>query len=153
MEASWGLSDLAIAMAGAAAFVGHLAPVFLGFKGGKGVATFLGVILALDWQAGLLVCGVWLLVALASRYSSLASIVSAASAPLLLILVSTPVEFALGAACMAGLLIWRHRPNIRQLATGEERKISLGKRPPQDPSAPSKAGGKDLNAAGGDNRP
>ena len=79
--ARWLAGPDAALVAGAAAFLGHLFPVWLGFKGGKGVATFLGTVLALDWRLGLIACGLWLLTAAAGRISSLSALVAAALTP------------------------------------------------------------------------
>ncbi|MGF1642406.1 MAG: glycerol-3-phosphate 1-O-acyltransferase PlsY [Thiotrichales bacterium] len=105
-----------------AAFLGHLYPVFFGFKGGKGVATALGVLLALDWRVGLLSLGVWLAVFAWRRVSSLAALGSATLAPLLIYLVTDSVPFVIFGLVLAALLIWRHRTNIERLLTGEEQK-------------------------------
>jgi glycerol-3-phosphate acyltransferase PlsY len=112
-------------LAGAGAFIGHLFPVWLMFKGGKGVATFLGVTLALAWPAGLAACATWLAVALLSRYSSLAALVAAATAPVWLVLAGRRDAAWLGLA-LAALVFVRHRANIRRLLAGTEPKI--GKR-------------------------
>ncbi len=111
---------------GAAAFLGHLYPVFLGFQGGKGVATFLGVLLAVDFPAGLGACGVWLLVAALFRYSSLASMSSAVVAALGLLALRGPDPVSLAVAFMSACLVWRHRGNIAKLRAGTESRI--GKR-------------------------
>jgi glycerol-3-phosphate acyltransferase PlsY len=120
----FGLGPLAFACVGAAAFLGHLYPVFFRFQGGKGVATFLGVLLALDVGLGLVACGIWLAVAALFRYSSLASLTAAVTAPVvygLLYGLGNGVVWPL--AAMAALLVWRHRQNIAQLRAGRERKI------------------------------
>jgi glycerol-3-phosphate acyltransferase PlsY len=111
------------ALVGFAAFLGHLFPVWLRFKGGKGVATAAGVLLALDWRLGLAVLAVWLLTVAVSRYSSLAALVAALFAPFACwhILGSGPVLWAVIA--MSVLLAARHRANIRKLARGEESRI------------------------------
>jgi acyl phosphate:glycerol-3-phosphate acyltransferase len=109
---------------GAAAFVGHLYPLFLRFRGGKGVATYLGVLLALDVSVGLATCALWLAVAYASRYSSLASMVAALAAPGLLAAWRVPPLSATAiVATMAAVLVWRHRANIVKLAHGEEARL------------------------------
>ena len=113
-------------IAGFAAFLGHLFPVWLKFQGGKGVATFLGVMLALAWPAGLACCATWLATAAAFRVSSLAALVSAASAPLWLWLFGRPDALWLGAA-LAALVFIRHHANIRRLIAGEEPRIGAGK--------------------------
>jgi glycerol-3-phosphate acyltransferase PlsY len=120
----FGLGPFAIACVGAAAFIGHLYPVFFRFQGGKGVATFLGVLLALNFWIGLAACAVWLAVAAVFRYSSLASLTAAVSAPLVYALaygLGDSVVWPL--AAMAALLLWRHRENIAKLRAGTESKI------------------------------
>jgi len=116
------LDDTAAQIAGGAAFVGHLYPVWLRFRGGKGVATFLGTLIALAWPVGLAACAVWLVTAALSRISSLSALVSAATAvPLALALGHR--EMMLLVAAMAVLIFWRHRANIQRLAQGREPKI------------------------------
>lgn len=107
----------------AGAFLGHLFPVWLGFRGGKGVATYIGVVTALYWPAGASFCAMWLLVAVVSRYSSLSALVAATLTPVLL-LMATP-ELAVFGAALSALLIARHHQNIRNLITGSESKIRL----------------------------
>ncbi len=109
-------------IAGFAAFVGHIAPVWLNFKGGKGVATFLGCLFGLHWPVGLAFCGVWLTVAALTRYSSLSALVASAVAPLLLLALGHGGEaFVVGA--MAALLWRKHAENISRLRAGAESKI------------------------------
>lgn len=117
-----GWSQPAMALAGAAAFVGHCYPVYLGFQGGKGVATFMGTILALHFPVGLAACGFWLLTALISRFSSLSALVTAGLVPLLFLLKGM-IAFAIAAVVMAGLIFYRHQPNIIRLLDGTEPKI------------------------------
>ena len=112
---------------GATAFLGHVAPVFLRFRGGKGVATFLGVLLAYQPWLGLACCGLWLAVALATRYSSLASLICAAVAPVLCLWFAGAATEVAVIAAMSGLLAWRHRSNIAKLLAGTEGRI--GARP------------------------
>ena len=120
----WG-PDMAI-IAGLAAFIGHLFPVWLGFKGGKGVATGLGVLLGLNFLVGLIACAVWLLVAFTARYSSLAALLSFASAPAAAYFISTRQLKVI--AIFIAVLVWlRHWQNIRRLLAGKESKIKLGK--------------------------
>ena len=108
---------------GATAFLGHVFPLFLQFRGGKGVATFLGVLLAFQPWLGVACCGLWLAVALVSRYASLASLTAAAGAPVLLALTEGfDVPLAVVAA-MAALLAWRHRGNLAKLRAGTESRI------------------------------
>jgi len=119
----WGVDAAVVAAAGAV--IGHLFPVWLGFKGGKGVATALAVLLALSWHAGALACATWLAVAALTRYSSLAGLVALAASPVYMYLFSErrEVQFAAGLA----IVIWaRHSANITRLLSGAEPKI--GKR-------------------------
>ena len=116
------LGEDAAQVAGFAAFLGHCFPVWLGFKGGKGVATFLGTVLALSFPVGLAACATWLAIAFAFRWSSLAALIAAASAPEWAWLMGRPQMIALLAA-LALLVIWRHAPNIRRLLDGTEPKI------------------------------
>jgi len=126
----FGLGESAAAWAGAAAFAGHLWPVFFNFQGGKGVATFLGVLLAVDGWLGLAACGVWAAVALVFRYSSAASLATAAAAPVLFVWVGG-VDGALAAVIlMSLLLVLRHRRNIANLWAGRERKLGAKSPPP-----------------------
>ena len=120
---AWGLDEDAAALTGLAAFVGHLYPLYHRFKGGKGVATFLGVVWVLSPWLGFGICIVWLLVAVFFRYSSAASIASAVVAPFgRLFFAGIDVTF-LALAAMAVLLVMRHRQNIAKLRAGTERKI------------------------------
>ena len=117
--------DVFIAAAGLAAFSGHLYPLFFGFRGGKGVATLTGVLLAFHWLLGTAFIITWLLVALLSRYSSLAAITAGLLAPAYCwLIIATPFHLA-GVSMMSVMLIWRHRSNIKNLLAGAENKISL----------------------------
>lgn len=116
----FGLSPLWVAIVGAAVFLGHLYPVYYQFKGGKGVATALGVLLALSPWLGLAVMLVWVLVFAVWRYSSLAALVAAALAPLYAFWQFGAEPRALLVVLMAALLIWRHKSNIKKLLAGEE---------------------------------
>ena len=118
-----GASDALVAGVALAAFLGHLYPVFLRFRGGKGVATFLGVLLALLPKVAFLVASVWLLIAAVFRYSSLAALVAAAASPLLVWLLDGRRGFVALALVLSGFILIRHRENMRRLLTGEERKI------------------------------
>jgi len=111
-----------------AVFIGHLYPIYYGFKGGKGVATALGVMLAVSLWLGLAVLITWLLVFAISRYSSLASIIAAALAPVYaLFLLMAYKDYVLMILAMSVIIIWRHRGNIRKLLDGTE--AGFGKRP------------------------
>ena len=117
----FGGQDLAV-LAALGAFLGHLFPVWLKFKGGKGVATYIGVLLALVWQAALAFCVVWLLVAFVTRYSSLSALVASALTPVLLWWDTYLQEAQL--FLLLSLLLWfKHRTNIRRLWAGTETKI------------------------------
>ena len=110
------------ALAGFGAFVGHLFPVWLGFKGGKGVATYLGVLIGLAWSVALIFAAVWLLVALLFRYSSLAALAACVAVPVALAALGR-YEFALAFAAMSVLVFYRHSANIARLRAGTEGKI------------------------------
>ena len=124
----FGVGEIGVAGAALAAFAGHLFPVFIGFKGGKGVATALGVVAALSVWLALAVVAIWLAVALIWRYSSLAGIVAAALAPLLAWLLLGPGELTGAVLLMALALLWRHRENMRKLLAGTEPRIGDGVR-------------------------
>jgi acyl phosphate:glycerol-3-phosphate acyltransferase len=108
--------------AGLAAFLGHCYPVFLGFKGGKGVSTFLGTLLALSWPVGLAACATWAVVAALSRISSLAALAAAALSPVWALMLGLPqiVVLAIG---LAALIALRHQANIARLIAGTEPRI------------------------------
>ncbi|MDD4912667.1 MAG: glycerol-3-phosphate 1-O-acyltransferase PlsY [Sideroxydans sp.] len=114
---------LMVALVSLAVFLGHVFPIFLQFKGGKGVATALGVLLALSGWLGLAVLGTWLLVALVFRYSSLSALIAAVAAPIYAMLFQLRPELVFATAIMSMLLIWRHKSNIQNLMTGKESKI------------------------------
>ncbi len=118
------LSATALSCIGLAAFIGHLFPVFFGFKGGKGVATALGVLLALAWPVGCAALLTWLLVAALFRYSSLAALMTAALLPLYVSLWSNPA-YLMAVLIISLLLIVKHRDNIFRLWSGKESKIKL----------------------------
>lgn len=115
------------ALAGGAAFVGHVFPVWLGFKGGKGVATFLGVLLAAAWPVGLLCCATWLVAAKLGRISSLAALTAAALSPLYALLTHRPAPTIILAAMLAAVVFARHHQNIRRLMNGTEPRIGADK--------------------------
>jgi len=123
--AGWltGSAELA-ALAGGAAFLGHLFPVWLGFKGGKGVATFLGTMIAIAWPAGLLAGATWIVLAAIFRFSSLAGLTAAALAPVYVFLTGQTPEAKLWVALFMAVLVFiRHEANIRRLLKGEEPRI------------------------------
>jgi glycerol-3-phosphate acyltransferase PlsY len=120
---SLGAEPVVLAAVGLLAFIGHLYPVFFGFKGGKGVATAGGIFYGFSWPAGLLVMLTWLAVAYLSKYSSLSALSAAALAPVYIgLLVGSP-ELVAVAIVMGCLLFWRHQENIKRLLRGEESKI------------------------------
>jgi glycerol-3-phosphate acyltransferase PlsY len=119
----YGFGDATLAAVGLAAFVGHLFPVFHGFRGGKGVATAAGVLLALSWGVGLATLATWAIVAFFFRYSSLAALVAAVFAPLFYLLMAGADRVLLPLGAMAALLVWRHRQNIANLLAGKERRL------------------------------
>jgi len=124
----YGLDDSAVALAAIAVFLGHLYPVFFRFKGGKGVATAAGVLLAVHPVLGIATLLTWLIIAFFFRYSSLAALVSAVFAPLFDVFLFGPNIVALAVFAMSALLIWRHRANIGKLIAGTESRIGDKKR-------------------------
>ncbi|WP_439119095.1 glycerol-3-phosphate 1-O-acyltransferase PlsY [Marivita sp.] len=118
--------EAAAQIAALAAFLGHCFPVWLGFKGGKGVATFLGLMLALAWPVGLLACATWLATAVISRISSLSALVAASWSILWCLLVGQGQVFFL-TLILALLIIWRHRENLTRLKAGTEPRIGGNK--------------------------
>jgi acyl phosphate:glycerol-3-phosphate acyltransferase len=113
-------------VAGLAAMIGHCYPVWLKFKGGKGVATFLGVILALAWPAGLACCLAWLIGALVTRISSMGAIAAASTSTIFLVILGYGSAFILG-VILTLLIFWRHRENIKRIRAGTEPKIGAKK--------------------------
>lgn len=116
------LAEDAAQVAGLFAFLGHLFPVWLGFRGGKGVATFLGTVLALAWPVGLLACATWVATAALFRFSSLAALVAAVAAPVWALLTGNG-QTALFCAALALLVVIRHDANIRRLIAGTEPRL------------------------------
>ena len=121
--APYGLGEGTAALVGLAAFVGHLWPVYFRFHGGKGVATAAGVLFGLNPWLGLATLATWVIIAAFFRYSSLASIVSAAFAPFYQLLIWGPGWSAAAIAVMSLLLVWRHAGNIRKLLAGTESRL------------------------------
>lgn len=110
------------AIAGFGAFIGHLFPVWLGFRGGKGVATYLGALIGLAWQVSLIFAAVWLIVAVLFRYSSLAALTACVVVPIALFALGQP-QFALAFTVMSLLVFYKHRANISRLLAGTEGRI------------------------------
>jgi len=132
-HALWG--ETAAALAGAAAFLGHLFPVWLGFKGGKGVATFFGMMIAAAWPVGLLAGATWIAVASLFRMSSLAALAAVALAPLYAFLLHAG-QPVIALALFAGVLVYvRHHENIGRLLKGHEPRIGAKKAAPAEPPA------------------
>lgn len=128
----YGMEDGTVALVALGAFLGHLYPVFFRFQGGKGVATFIGVVFGVHWILGVATGLTWIIIAVFFRYSSLASLVAAVFAPVYYLLgdrmawyAEKPIAFAL--AVMAGLLWWRHRENLKRLLAGKESKLGAKK--------------------------
>ncbi|WP_297104830.1 glycerol-3-phosphate 1-O-acyltransferase PlsY [uncultured Devosia sp.] len=121
----WGEDAARVAALGA--FLGHCFPAWLGFKGGKGVAVMIGSLLALSWPAGLIFCGVWLLIAFTRNISSLAALTAAATAPIFAYVFSGE-RLALVVSGLALLLFFQHRENIGRLLKGTEPTIGAGKK-------------------------
>lgn len=114
--------ETAAILAGGAAFLGHCFPVWLRFKGGKGVATFLGTLIALYWPLGLIACAIWLVTAVALRISSLSALMAATASPVIALVAGRP-QLAVAVAFMAGLIFVRHKTNIARLRAGTEPRI------------------------------
>jgi glycerol-3-phosphate acyltransferase PlsY len=117
-----GIAILASLLGGLGAFLGHIFPVWLGFKGGKGVATYIGVLIGALWQGALLFCGSWLAIAVLTRYSSLSALVAAVITPIAM-WAAGERPAAMLAAVMSVLLLWKHQGNIGRLMRGEEPRI------------------------------
>lgn len=117
------LSDATVGAVAVAALVGHMWPLFFGFKGGKGVATALGVLLALSWPTALVCGAVWLLVAFGLKISSLAALVATFAAPFAAALLMPHTSWVWATAAIAVLVLLRHHSNIRKLLSGKESRI------------------------------
>ena len=127
------VSEDVTVIAGGAAILGHLFPVWLKFKGGKGVATTLGTLIAINWMVGIGACLVWVVMAALFRYSSLSALIAVAAAPFIALWLGTMPQAWL--AAFAAVLVWiRHHENIRRLLKGEEPKIG-GKKAAAPPAA------------------
>jgi glycerol-3-phosphate acyltransferase PlsY len=130
--ARWLLGEDAAQLAGLSAFLGHLFPVWLGFKGGKGVATFLGTLIALSWPVGLAACGTWLVAALVTRISSVAALTAAATSSLWLFWFGEG-RMLLLVVLLTILVYIRHAENLKRIKAGTEPKI--GQKKPSDTGA------------------
>ena len=133
ITAKVGAGEMAIAVAGLAAFLGHVFPFTLGFRGGKGVATALGVLLGLSGALAGISAGVWLTVVVFTRYSSLAALAAAVAAPILAWWLLGKIEITVVVAVMCAVLIYRHKSNIRKLLAGSEGRIGGPKKPRHGP--------------------
>jgi glycerol-3-phosphate acyltransferase PlsY len=118
---------IALSITGTSAFLGHLYPVYFRFKGGKGVATFYGVMLGLNWMAGLAALGVWLLTSAITRISALSALISAFCSPIIVWYLTQSEVYSAATLFMVILLTWRHRSNIRNMVEGKENKIGVKK--------------------------
>jgi acyl phosphate:glycerol-3-phosphate acyltransferase len=141
----FGVDDIGIAAAALAVFVGHLWPVFFRFRGGKGVATAAGCLLAVDWRIGLGTLATWLIIAFFFRYSSLAALVAAVFAPFFTALVLGFNVYAAAVLAIGCLLVWRHADNIRKLVAGTESRIGQKRSPTVSPPP---SAGQDPTAGG-----
>ena len=115
-----GVTDQVLALVGLAAFIGHLYPVFFGFKGGKGVATMLGVLLGIHWAVGLATAATWLFVAKVLKISSLSALIASLLAPLYVWFILQSPPLLIASILITVVLYWRHRSNIQRLLSGEE---------------------------------
>jgi glycerol-3-phosphate acyltransferase PlsY len=125
-EAIWSALPQAGGIAAIGAFLGHLFPVWLRFKGGKGVATLVGIVLALHWPSGLVVMGVWILMLLVTRYSSVGGMTAALAAPVSTFLFGR-IDLTILLTGFALLVLWKHRENIGRLLRREEPKVGRSK--------------------------
>lgn len=120
-------NNMMLGLVAIAVFLGHLYPIFHGFKGGKGVATAAGILFAISWVLGLATLGTWLIVAFFMRYSSLAALCAAVFAPLYFTFLFGVQAMGGAILIMSGLLIYRHRSNIRNLMNGTETRLAKRK--------------------------
>ena len=119
--------DPVIALTGIAVFTGHLFPVFFNFHGGKGVATYIGILSATCWLLGLSYIGTWLLMVALTRYSSLSALIAAVLTPVYTALLLPVPAYIAANSIMTIALIWRHRANIRKLMDGTETRIRINR--------------------------
>ncbi len=125
----YGIADYGVAAVALAVFLGHLYPVFFKFKGGKGVATALGVLIALEWWLGLATAATWIVIAVFFRYSSLAAIVAAVFAPFYYVLLVGFDAIAVALIVMSAFILYRHNRNIAKLLAGKESRIGGTRKP------------------------
>ena len=116
-------SEFIIAMCGLAAFLGHIFPIYFKFKGGKGVATLIGILFATHWLLGVSYIITWILTALIFRYSSLAALIAALPIPIYSYFIEQNTQYTISFAVITIILFWRHKPNIYSLLNGKEDKI------------------------------
>src|SRR3972149_8310824 len=127
--AGWGVEPAGVAGVAIAVFVGHLFPVFFGFRGGKGVATAAGILLAVNHWLGLATLASWIAIAAIFRLSSLAALISAVFAPTYYVWLFGIDAMSMAVTAISALLIWRHKDNIRRLLAGQEGSIGGTKKP------------------------
>ena len=127
LQSHFGLTDEVVAAMAVAVLAGHMWPLFFGFKGGKGVATALGVLLALSWPVALICAAVWLIMAFGLKISSLAALTATVISPLAAMFLVQQPSWQAAIAVIAALVLLRHRSNIQNLLSGKESKIGSGK--------------------------
>lgn len=127
LQSYFGLADEVVAAVAVAVLAGHMWPLFFGFKGGKGVATALGVLLALSWPVALICAAVWLIMAFGLKISSLAALTATVISPLAAMFLVQQPSWQAAIAVIAALVLLRHRSNIQNLLSGKESKIGSGK--------------------------
>ena len=127
LQSHFGLADAVVAAVAVAVLAGHMWPLFFGFKGGKGVATALGVLLALSWPVALICAAVWLMMAFGLKISSLAALTATVISPLAAMFLVQQPSWQAAIAVIAALVLLRHRSNIQNLLSGKESKIGSGK--------------------------
>ncbi len=127
LQSHFGLADEVVAAVAVAVLAGHMWPLFFGFKGGKGVATALGVLLALSWPVALICAAVWLMMAFGLKISSLAALTATVISPLAAMFLMQQPSWQAAIAVIAALVLLRHRSNIQNLLSGKESKIGSGK--------------------------
>ena len=128
----WGVEAAGVAGVAIAVFIGHLYPVFFGFRGGKGVATAAGILLAVNHWLGLATLASWIVIAAIFRLSSLAALIAAVFAPTYYVWLFGIDAMSVALTAMSALLVWRHRDNIRRLLAGQEGRIGAAKNPEEN---------------------